>query len=335
MPYEKGSGQTVVVALGGNALGTTPSEQRDLVRETARHIVDMVADGTNVVVAHGNGPQVGMIADAFEFASAQGAPVPQVPLPEAGSMSQGYIGYHLSQAILNELRQRGIMRSTACVVTQTVVDRNDPALADPTKPVGPFLSEADAAKKAAATGYTFKEDAGRGWRQVVASPRPTRIVEFDAIKDLVDEGYIVIAAGGGGVPVIEGGNPNGGDTSAVATGVHGSEPYFGLAAVIDKDRTAARLAADFEADLLIILTTVEHVAINFNTPEQRDLTRLTVDQARAYIADGEFASGSMLPKIEACLDFLEHHPTGRAVITSLERAAEGIRGTTGTTITAR
>lgn len=352
MPYLKGTGHTVVVALGGNALGNTPIEQLELVRETSRHIVDMVADGTNVVVTHGNGPQVGMITDAFSGRHDQDVRVPEIPLPEAGSMSQGYIGYQLSQAILNELRERRIMRSTACVVTQTVVDADDPAFANPTKPVGPFLSEEEAARKATETGYTYGDDAGRGWRHMVASPRPQRIVEFDAIKDLVDGGYIVIAAGGGGVPVLErtkdetGTNLGAcGDRSAATTpvcpngrpsvGVEGNAPYVGVPAVIDKDRSSARLAADLGADMLIILTAVENVAINYNTAQQQDLTRMTATQARKYIRDGQFAAGSMLPKVEACVEFVESHPAGSAVITSLERAAEGIRGQGGTVISVR
>ena len=195
MPYKKGKGPSVVIALGGNALGNTPQEQLELVKDTATHIVDMIGEGVNVVVSHGNGPQVGMINNAFAYAAANDGKTPEMPFPEAGAMSQGYIGYQLSQAILNELKERGIMRSTACIVTQTVVDANDPAFQNPTKPVGAFLSEEEAKAKADETGWTFKEDAGRGWRQVVASPKPVRIVEFDAIKDLMDDGYVVVSTG--------------------------------------------------------------------------------------------------------------------------------------------
>ena len=201
MPYQKGEGKSVVIALGGNALGNTPQEQLELVKATAKNIVDMVEEGINVVVSHGNGPQVGMINNAFAYASANDGKTPEMPFPEAGAMSQGYIGYQLSQAILNDMKLRGIDRSTACVVTQTVVDPADPAFQNPTKPVGAFLSEEEAKAKAAETGWTFKEDAGRGWRQVVASPKPVRIVEFDAVKDLMDAGYIVVSTGGGGGPV--------------------------------------------------------------------------------------------------------------------------------------
>ena len=221
-PTRKGTGKTAVIALGGNALGNTPQEQLELVQNTAKHIVDMIQDGTNVVVSHGNGPQVGMINNAFAYAAANDDKTPDMPFPEAGAMSQGYIGYQLSQAILNDLKSRDIMRSTACIVTQTVVDEDDPAFQNPTKPVGAFMDEETAKAKAEAMGITVKEDAGRGWRQVVASPIPKRIVEFDAVRDLVEDGYVVVSTGGGGVPVFE--TENG---------------YVGTPAVIDKDRSSA------------------------------------------------------------------------------------------------
>ncbi len=317
MPYQKGNGQSVVIALGGNALGRTPQEQLDLVRGTAASIVDMVDDGMNLVVTHGNGPQIGMISDAFAAASEQDSDVPEMPFPECGAMSQGYIGYQLSQAILNELRRRGIMRSTASVLTQTVVYPDDPAFSHPTKPVGPFLTEERAHAKAAETGAVFREDAGRGWRMVVASPLPRRIVEFDAIKDLADDGYVVVAAGGGGVPVIE-----------------RDDSYFGVPAVVDKDLSSARLAADIKADMLVILTAVDKVALRYGTPQQVDLDRMSAAEARAYIDQGHFAPGSMLSKVQACLQFLQDRPGGTALITSLERAQDGLRGRTGTLITA-
>lgn len=317
MPYTKGSGPSVVIALGGNALGDTPQEQLGLVKNTAKHIVDMVGDGVNVVVSHGNGPQVGMINSAFAYASANDGKTPEMPFPEAGAMSQGYIGYQLSQAILNELKRRGIMRSTANVITQTVVYPDDPAFQNPTKPVGAFLTEEEARAKAAETGWTFKEDAGRGWRQVVASPKPQRIVEFDAVRDLMDSGYVVVSTGGGGVPVFQ-----------------RDDGYEGVPAVIDKDRSSAKLAADFKADMLVILTAVEKVCINFNTPEQRELSAMTVAEARTYIDEGQFAPGSMLPKVEACIEYVTAYPEGKALITSLECAAAGLEGKTGTVITA-
>lgn len=316
MPYKKGDGQSVVIALGGNALGNTPAEQLGLVKHTAACIVDLVAEGVNVIVSHGNGPQVGMIKNACDFAAARDGKTPDIPFPEAGAMSQGYIGYHLSQAILNEVRRRGIDRSTANVITQTVVSPDDPAFENPTKPVGAFLTEEEARAKAAETGYTYKEDAGRGWRQVVASPKPERIVEFDAIRDLVEAGYIVVSTGGGGVPVFE---REGG--------------YEGVPAVIDKDRSSARMAADFGADALIILTAVEKVCINFNKPDQEELDRMSVADAERYIEEGQFAPGSMLPKVQACLEYLADCPSGKAIVTSLEKAKDAIEGKTGTVIT--
>ncbi len=317
MPYQKGDGKRVVIALGGNALGDTPQEQLQRVKHTAACIVDLVAEGVNVVVSHGNGPQVGMINNAFAYASAHDGKTPEVPFPECGAMSQGYIGYQLSQAILNEMRERGIQRSTANIITQTVVDPADSAFQNPTKPVGAFLTEEEAKKKAEETGYTFKEDAGRGWRQVVPSPKPVRIVEFDVVEDLMDAGYIVVCTGGGGVPVIE------------RDGM-----YEGVPAVIDKDRSSARLAADFKADMLIILTAVEKVAINFNKPDQRNIDAMNVEEAQRYIEEGQFAPGSMLPKVEACIEFVQDNPEGRALITSLEKAKDAINGMTGTVITA-
>ena len=315
MPYIKSDGKRIVIALGGNALGNTPQEQLELVKHTAACIVDMVAEGNNVIVTHGNGPQVGMINNAFAFASQHDEKTPEMPFPEAGAMSQGYIGYQLSQAILNELRRRGIMRSTANVVTQTVVYPDDPAFQNPTKPVGAFLTEEEAKAKAAETGYTFKEDAGRGWRQVVASPKPRRIVESDAIQDLFDDGYIVVCTGGGGVPVFE-----------------RNDTYEGVPAVIDKDRSAAMMAATFKADMLVILTAVEKVCVNFGKPDQKALDHMTPAEAHEYIEQGQFAPGSMLPKVEACLDYVAKYPQGRALITSLECAAAGLRGETGTVI---
>ncbi|WP_140396441.1 carbamate kinase, partial [Gordonibacter sp. An230] len=316
MPYTIGEGKTVVIALGGNALGNTPQEQLELVKNTAAHIVDMIEDGTNVVVSHGNGPQVGMINNAFAHASAGDGKTPEMPFPEAGAMSQGYIGYQLSQAILNELKARGILRSTANVITQTVVDPDDPAFRNPTKPVGAFLTEEEARAKAAETGWTYKEDAGRGWRQVVASPKPVRIVELDAVRDLVNDGYVVISTGGGGVPVFEAGGQ-----------------YEGVPAVIDKDRSSALLARKLKADMLVILTAVEKVCVNFGGPDQRAIDQMSVAEAEEYIAQGQFAPGSMLPKVEACIDYVEQYPAGRALITSLECAAAGLRGETGTVIT--
>ena len=317
MAYTKGSGPSVVVALGGNALGNTPEEQLELVKNTAKHIVDMVGDGVNTIVTHGNGPQVGMINNAFDIASkTEGSKVSAMPFPECGAMSQGYIGYHLSQAILGELKHRGIMRSSVNVVTQTVVDPDDPAFQNPTKPVGAFMTEAEAKDLAEKTGCVVKEDAGRGWRRVVASPKPQRIVEFDAVKDLWDAGYVVVSTGGGGIPVIE-----------------ANDSYHGVPAVIDKDNSASMLASSFKADRLVILTAVEKVCVNFGKPDQKALDHMTVAEAREYIEQGQFAPGSMLPKVEACIRYVEAYPQGQALITSLECAAAGLRGETGTVIT--
>ena len=311
-----GKPDRIVVALGGNALGNNPVEQIEAVSNTAHALLGLIEQGNEIIITHGNGPQVGMIQNAFAAAH-DAIGTPEMPLPECGAMSQGYIGYQLSQAILNDLKSRDIMRSTACIVTQTVVDEDDPAFQNPTKPVGAFMDEETAKAKAEAMGITVKEDAGRGWRQVVASPIPKRIVEFDAVRDLVEDGYVVVSTGGGGVPVFE--TENG---------------YVGTPAVIDKDRSSALMAAELGADMLIILTAVEKVCINFNTPEQEQISEMTVSQAREYIAQGQFAPGSMLPKVEACIEYVEAYPEGKALITSLECAAAGLRGETGTVIVA-
>lgn len=317
MPFSKGEGPHVVVALGGNALGATPEEQRELVKETAKSIVDMVADGVNPIVTHGNGPQVGMINNAFDTASKDpAAKVCKMPLPECGAMSQGYIGYHLAQAVQNEFKARGIKRGVATVVTQTVVSADDPAFQNPTKPVGAFMSEEEAKELAAKTGCAVKEDAGRGWRMVVASPRPVRIAEVDAVGDLMDAGYVVVSTGGGGIPVVE-----------------KSNSFRGVPAVIDKDNSASMLATAFEADMLVILTAVEKVCINFGKPDQQELDHMNVAAAKKYIEEGQFSPGSMLPKVEACIRYVESFPSGKALITSLECAAAGLRGETGTVIT--
>ena len=311
-PY--GKPDRIVVALGGNALGNNPVEQIQAVSNTAHALLGLIEQGNEIIITHGNGPQVGMIQNAFAAAH-DAIGTPEMPLPECGAMSQGYIGYQLSQAILNDLKSRDIMRSTACIVTQTVVDEDDPAFQNPTKPVGAFMDEETAKAKAEAMGITVKEDAGRGWRQVVASPIPKRIVEFDAVRDLVEDGYVVVSTGGGGVPVFE--TENG---------------YVGTPAVIDKDRSSALMAAELGADMLIILTAVEKVCINFNTPEQEQISEMTVSQAREYIAQGQFAPGSMLPKVEAAVKFAESKPGRTALITLLEKAKDGIEGKTGTAI---
>ena len=305
----------LVIALGGNALGNTPEEQLALVKNTAVTIVDLVEEGYDVIVGHGNGPQVGMINLAMEFSANNGGKTPLMPFPECGAMTQGYIGYHLQQAIGRELNKRGIKKTVASVITQTIVDPTDDAFVHPTKPVGGFYSKEDADKIAAEKGWTFVEDAGRGYRRVVPSPMPRKIVELSVIDDIVKSGNICISTGVGGIPVVESDN-----------GVEG------VAAVIDKDRANALLALELKADMLVILTAVEHVCINFNKPDQKTLSDISVEEAKQYIAEGQFAKGSMLPKVEACLDYVEHTPGGKALITSLERAKDALNGETGTII---
>ena len=307
----------IVVALGGNALGNTPEEQRNLVRETAKTIVDLSEAGYEVIVGHGNGPQVGMINLAMEFSSTKGGNTPFMPFPECGAMSQGYIGYHLQQAIQQELKARHIDKECASVITQVVVDEKDPGFANPTKPVGSFYTKEEADKIAAEKGFTFVEDAGRGYRRVVPSPIPKRIVELKVVEQLVKAGDIVITVGGGGIPVVE--TPNG---------------LKGVAAVIDKDRSSALLAESIGADMLIILTAVDRVCINFNKPDQKELPTMTLAEADKYIGEKQFAPGSMLPKVQSCIEFVKNNTHGgTALITSLQKAALALKGETGTVIT--
>lgn len=306
----------LVIALGGNALGKSPDEQLRLVKTTASTIVDLVEEGYDVVIGHGNGPQVGMINLAFEYSANNGSGTPLMPFPECGAMTQGYIGYHLQQAVGRELAIRGIKRSVVSIVTQVVVDSKDKAFKNPTKPVGMFYFKEDAERMMKETGYTFVEDAGRGWRRVVPSPIPKKIVELPVIEQLVSKHNIVITVGGGGIPVVE----KVGDT------------YEGVAAVIDKDRASALLALELKADMLVILTAVDRVSINYRQPNQFDLSQMTLSQAKKYIRQGHFAPGSMLPKVESCMSFVENTDGGTALITSLERAREALRGETGTRI---
>lgn len=308
-------GKKIVIALGGNALGNNPVEQLELVKQTASSIVKLVKDGNDVIVAHGNGPQVGMINLAMEYSANNGGNTPAMPFPECGAMSQGYIGYHLQQSIQKELKDNGIDKNCATIITQVVVDENDDAFKNPTKPIGSFYNKEQADKIMAETGYVFTEDAGRGYRRVVASPKPVDIVELDVVKSLVDDGCVVITVGGGGIPVVTNGNG-----------------LKGVPAVIDKDRSSAKLASLLKADVLLILTAVEKVSINFNTTEQKDLSELTLDEANKYISEGHFAKGSMLPKVEACMDFINNNESGIAIITSLEKALDAIHGDTGTII---
>ena len=307
----------LVIALGGNALGNSPEEQLKLVEATASTIVDLVEEGYDVVIGHGNGPQVGMVNLAFQFSARHGGGTPRIPVPECGAMTQGYIGYHLQQAVGRELVRRGINKPCITLVTQVVVDKKDPAFEHPTKPVGMFYTKEEAEAIMATTDYTFVEDAGRGWRRVVPSPAPVKIVELPVVEHLVENHAVIIAVGGGGIPVIE--NKPG--------------DYTGVAAVIDKDRASARLALDLNADMLVILTAVEKVSINFGKPDQRDLSTMTLSEAREYIKQGHFAPGSMLPKIESCIRYVERSNGSKALITSLEKAREALQGKTGTIIT--
>ena len=304
----------IVLALGGNALGNTPQEQKDAVKHTAKSIVDLVSKGNEVIISHGNGPQVGMINLAMDAASKSDVNTPNMPFPECGAMSQGYIGYHLQNAIENELVKRNMRVDVVSLVTQVLVDEDDPAFSNPTKPVGAFYSKQEA-QSMAADGVVFKEDAGRGYRRVVPSPKPIDIVEKNCVKMLYDNGVIVIAAGGGGIPVV------------LKNGC-----YKGVDAVIDKDFTTAKLAELVEADTLIILTAVEKVAIKFGKPDEKWLSEMAVKEAQKYIDAKEFAEGSMKPKIEAALGFVKSGKNRTALITSLEKALDSIDGKTGTLI---
>ena len=308
-------GKRIVIALGGNALGSTPYEQLSLVTETAKPIVDLIAQGNEVVIAHGNGPQVGMINLGLATAAEAKAIMSDMPFPECGAMSQGYIGYHLQNAIGNELAARGMAKDVATVVTQVLVEESDPAFQHPTKPVGAFYDRETADRIAAEKGYTMVEDAGRGYRQVVPSPKPVDVIEKNTVKALVGSGTVVITVGGGGIPV-----------------VRREGRLVGVPAVIDKDFASAKLAELLDADLLVILTAVEKVAVNFGKPDQKGLDALTPAEAREYIAQGQFAPGSMLPKVEAAVQFAESKPGRAALITLLEKAKDGIEGRTGTRI---
>ncbi len=305
----------IVIALGGNALGNTATEQLALVSNTAKAIVDLIAEGNEVVIAHGNGPQVGMINLGLSTAAEAGAIKADMPFPECGAMSEGYIGYHLQQAIGNELASRGMSKPVATIVTQTVVSEDDPAFQNPTKPVGAFYDKETADRIAAEKGYTMVEDAGRGYRQVVPSPKPFDIVEAESIKALFNAGHVVIAVGGGGIPV-----------------VRKDGKVYGTPAVIDKDFGSELLAELLDADVLVILTAVEKVAINFNKPDQKGLDDLTPAQAKVYMDENQFAKGSMLPKVQAAVKFAESKPGRTALITLLEKAKDGIAGKTGTRI---
>ena len=306
----------VVIALGGNALGKDVEEQKEAVAKTAKVIVDLAQQGLDIIVTHGNGPQVGMIHTAMnEFGKAH-PDYTFAPMSVCSAMSQGYIGYDLQNALREELRKRGFMRTpVVTVVTQVRVDENDPAFQNPSKPIGHFMTKEQAEHAEKAYGYVMKEDAGRGYRRVVASPKPQEIVEIGTIRTMVDSGDLVIACGGGGIPVMRQGNH-----------------LKGASAVIDKDFASALLAKELDADFLIILTAVEKVALNYGKPDEKWLDDVTVDEAKQYVEEGHFAPGSMLPKVQAALDCAESKPGRQSLITLLEKAKDGILGETGTRI---
>ena len=310
--------QKIVVALGGNALQSgkgpaTAEAQLEVVKNTCERIAEIAESGYEVGVVHGNGPQVGRILLASETAKDV---TPAMPFDVCGAMSQGYIGYHLQQALGYALKKRGKDIPVVTLATQVVVDGADPGFVNPTKPIGPFYGEDEAKAIAAEKGYTMKEDAGRGWRRVVASPIPQKIVEIDSVRRLWDS-TIVITCGGGGIPVVE----------------KEDGSLEGVAAVIDKDFAAELLAEQVEADVLMILTEVEKVAVNFNKPDQQNLDHMTLAEAEKHCADGQFAPGSMLPKVKAAMKFVTAYPEKKAIITSLDKAIDALEGKTGTVVT--
>ena len=308
----------VVIALGGNALGNSPEEQLDLLEGVAKIIVDLVKNGNKIVLTHGNGPQVGQIFLAMDYSHLGEVKTPSMPFPECGSMSQGYIGYQLQQCLQDELERQKVKKDCATLITQVLVDPKDSAFQNPTKPIGRFYTKEEADKIVAEKGYVFVEDSGRGYRRVVPSPKPIDIIEKNVIEQLVDNNNIVIAVGGGGIPVIK--------TDKI-------ELLEGVEAVIDKDRSAALLAKEINADTLLILTAVDKVCLNYNTPDVKELDKITVREAEEYIDEGHFAKGSMLPKVEACIDFVKGDSRRKAIISSLEKANDAVKGLTGTVIT--
>ncbi|WP_303872203.1 carbamate kinase [Eubacterium ramulus] len=306
----------IVIALGGNALGKNLPEQYLAVQETSRAIADLIEAGNEVIISHGNGPQVGMINNAMAAYSKTEPSHPAItPLSVCVAMSQAYIGYDLQNALKEELLNRGIKKNVATVITQVRVDENDPAFEHPTKPIGQFMTKEEADAAVASSGIQVMEDAGRGYRRVVASPKPAEIIEIDTVKDLLNAGEIVIASGGGGIPVIRQGNH-----------------LKGVGAVIDKDFASCLLAQQLNADFLIILTAVEKVALRFGTPEETWLDDITVDEAKQYMEEGHFAPGSMLPKVQAGVEFAESGEGRTALITLLQKAKDGVNGATGTRI---
>lgn len=305
----------IVIALGGNALGNSPEEQKKAVKTTSKSLVKLVESGNKIIVGHGNGPQVGMINLAMEKGHSVDESIPVMPFPECGAMSQGYIGYHLQNALKHEFKEKGKDVPVVTLITQVLVDKDDKAFKNPTKPIGSFYSEKEAKKIEEETGYQFKEDAGRGYRRVVASPKPVDIIEKDSLQALYDARNVIIACGGGGIPVVE-----------------EDGELVGVPAVIDKDFSCAKMAEVMDADVLVILTAVEQVAINFGKENEEWLDKMTLDDCHKYIDQGHFAPGSMLPKVEAAMSFVESKPGRKALITSLEAADDALAGKTGTWI---
>lgn len=308
-------GKKIVIALGGNALGNNLPEQMAAVKETAKAIADLIEEGHEVVISHGNGPQVGMINLAMGELAKADPDNPVAPLSVCVAMSQGYIGYDLQNALREELLNRGINKPVSSIITQMRVDPDDEAFKNPTKPIGRFMTREEADEMIRDRGYDVMEDAGRGYRRVVASPKPVEIVEIETVRSLINDGQVVIAAGGGGIPVYAQGNH-----------------LKGAAAVVDKDFGSSLLAREIDADWLIILTAVENVAVNYGKPNQENLSELTPEQAQVYIEEGQFAPGSMLSKVEAAVEFAQSGEGRQSLITLLEKARDGINGKTGTVI---
>ena len=306
----------IVVALGGNALGKDPAEQINLLEDVAKILVSLIKDDHKIVITHGNGPQVGQISLAMEYANLNGAKTPSMPFPECGSMSQGYIGYQLQQALQDELERCKIKKNCVTLITQVLVDEDDEAFQNPTKPVGLFYTKEEALELARTKNQIFKEDSGRGYRRVVSSPKPIKIIEGNVIKLLVDNDILTIAVGGGGIPVVR---------------KNKLELLEGVSAVIDKDMSSSLLAKQIEADILLILTAVDKVYLNYQSDNKKPLDILTVNDAKRYINNHEFSEGSMLPKIKACIDFVENSERV-AIITSLQDAHEALTKNVGTKI---
>ena len=300
-----------VVSLGGNALGNNSEEQKKALIKVADAIVDLIIDNNEVAIVHGNGPQVGMINLAFETSKE----TPNMPFPECSAMSEGYIGYHIQNALYNALKAKGVNKTVATVVTQVLVDPKDPLFLSPSKPIGSFYSKEEAEKIALEKGYTMKEDAGRGYRRVVPSPLPIDIIEKSAINTLMKDGQVVICAGGGGIPVIKNGNK-----------------LEGVAAVIDKDYASSKLADLINADYLVILTAVDNVSINFRKENEKKLEGVSTTDLEKYLDEGHFAKGSMYPKVQACLNFVKSGKNKTAIIASLDNAKDAFKGKAGTII---